>query len=85
MKIKQTQLFPFELTENTVENYLPQISARSQIIYIIVLLSTVFVLILLPFIYIDISIQNSGIIRTISDKTEIKSIVSGMVKSINVR
>lgn len=85
MKIKQNQLFPFELLENTTENYLPQISIRSQAIYVITIASILVSLLLLPFIYIDISVQSSGIIRTISEKTEIRSIVSGIIKNINVR
>ncbi|OZI06664.1 hypothetical protein BWI93_18605 [Siphonobacter sp. BAB-5385] len=39
----------------------------------------------LPFIYVDISIQSAGIIRTVSEKTEIKPLFSGHIHSWNIK
>ena len=80
----QKQLFPSDIIQNTTEAYLPKVAVRSQLIYSIVLLAIVGALVMLPFIVVDISVQSNGIIRTVADKTEIKSLISGTVKVVNV-
>lgn len=80
----QKQLFPSNIIQSTVEAYLPKVAVRSQLIYILILLSIFGILVSLPFIFIDISVQSNGIIRTVSEKTEIKSLISGTVKAVNV-
>ncbi|WP_064196074.1 MULTISPECIES: HlyD family secretion protein [Emticicia] len=80
----QKQLFPSDIIQSTVEAYLPKVAVRSQLIYILILLSIFGILVSLPFIFIDISVQSNGIIRTVSEKTEIKSLISGTVKAVNV-
>jgi HlyD family secretion protein len=80
----QKQLFPSDIIQSTVEAYLPKVAVRSQLIYTLILLSIFGILVSLPFIFIDISVQSNGIIRTVSEKTEIKSLISGTVKAVNV-
>jgi HlyD family secretion protein len=80
----QKQLFPSDIIQSTVEAYLPKVAVRSQLIYTLILLSIFGVLLSLPFVFIDISVQSNGIIRTVSEKTEIKSLISGIVKAVNV-
>ncbi len=80
----QKQLFPSDIIQSTIEAYLPKVEVRSQLIYTLILLSIFGILVSLPFIFIDISVQSNGIIRTVSEKTEIKLLISGTVKAVNV-
>jgi membrane fusion protein, peptide pheromone/bacteriocin exporter len=80
----QKQLFPAQMIEHTAEVYLPKVSIKSQLIYTTVLLSILGALFALPYIFVDVSVQSDGIIRTINEKTEIKSLVSGTIKKVSV-
>lgn len=42
-------------------------------------------IIALPFIYVDISVQGSGVVRPVAEKTEIKSAITELVDSVYVR
>ena len=76
-----TQIFPAEIIENTTEAYLPQVTVRSQIIYISVLVILIAALISLPYIKISVSTNSSGIVRTVAEKSDFKAITSGRVSS----
>lgn len=80
----QNQIFPPDFLENTKEVYLPKISVKSQLIYSLILFGIIATLISLPFIYVDVSVQSIGVIRTEAEKTEIKSLVSGKITNVNV-
>lgn len=80
----QKQLFPSDIIQSTIEAYLPKVAVRSQLIYTLIIVSIFGILVSLPFIFIDISVQSNGIVRTVSEKTEIKSLISGTVKAVNV-
>ena len=81
----QRQLFPAEITENSVETYLPRIQTRSQLLYSLVLTAFVMAVMMLPFVYIDVSVTSPGLLRTVLDKTEIRSLVAGTVTNVMVR
>ena len=66
-------LLPNEWIENSLETYIYQHTTKSQIIYWVVLLAITATMIALPFIYVDISVQGSGVVRPVTEKTEIKS------------
>lgn len=76
-----TQIFPTEIIENTTEAYLPQVTVRSQIIYISVLAILIAALISLPYIKISVSTNSSGIVRTVAEKSDFKAITSGRVSA----
>ena len=78
-------LLPNEWIENSIEVYNYQHTTKSQAIYWVVLAAVTAALISLPFIYIDISVQGSGVIRPITEKTEIKAAVTELVDSVYVR
>jgi HlyD family secretion protein len=80
----QNQLFPPEVLENTAEAYLPHVSVKSQLIYTTFILTILAGLAASPFIYVDISVQSLGLIRTVSEKTELRPMVSGKIQSIKV-
>src|SRR6056297_1200549 len=71
-----------DITENTVEYHLSRNSVKSQIIYIIVILAFILALVLLPYIYINVTVQGMGFIRPVTEKTEVKALVSGRISKI---
>jgi HlyD family secretion protein len=64
------KLLPSEFIKNSIESYIAQYSTTSQKIYWVVLIVVVVTLSSLPFIYVDISVQDPGIIRPVAVKTE---------------
>ena len=78
-------LLPNEWIENSLETYIYQHTTKSQIIYWVVLLAITATMIALPFIYVDISVQGSGVVRPVTEKTEIKSAITELVDSVYVR
>lgn len=75
------QLFPPDVLEKSVEGYLPSISVQSQWIYWIVVIAIVATMSSLPFVYIDVSVPSAGALRTMHEKTELRSLVGGIVSS----
>ncbi len=75
------QLFPPEIIENSVECYHAKISTSSKDIYGLLLLMILFVFASLPLIYVDISSQSRGIIRSPYENTTIQSAIFGEVVS----
>jgi len=69
-------LLPSEFIENSIETYIYNHPTKSQKIYWIVLLAVTAALVSLPFVYVDISVQNSGVVRSVTEKMGIKSPVS---------
>ncbi|MDR0746193.1 MAG: HlyD family secretion protein [Mediterranea sp.] len=78
-------LLPPEWLENSIESYTYQQTTHSQRIYWIALIVVLAALISLPFIYVDISVQGSGVVRPIAEKTEIKAPVTELVDSVYIR
>jgi HlyD family secretion protein len=76
-----TQIFPSDIIENTTEAYLPQVTVRSQVIYVSALLFLIAAFVALPFIKISVSTNSSGIVRTVAEKSDFKAIMSGRVSA----
>ena len=68
--------------KDSVDTYFHQIKVSSTTIYWIVLMSVTIVLISLPFVYVDITMSSSGVIRPEHEKTTITSSVTEYVDSI---
>jgi len=78
-------LIPSELIRNGIDVYLNQFSASCQKVYLLVICFVITAFVSLPFIYVDISVQEAGIIRPVTEKTEIRSSVTERVDSVYVR
>jgi multidrug resistance efflux pump len=81
----QSQLFPPEVIENSSEAYLPKVRVRSQMVYWVTLLAVIATIGALPFVYVDVSTQGLGQIRTVLDKNEIRPLMAGTVAEVFVR
>lgn len=72
-------LFPASVTERTVEVYSARISAKSRIIYWIIILSIVLALASLPLVYTDISVQARGLFQSPIERQSLTAPVYGRV------
>lgn len=78
-------ILPSEFIKNGMDIYLSKHAKTSRNIYLLVLFVIVFALVLLPFIYVDVSVRESGIIRPAAEKTEITASITEWVDSVYVR
>lgn len=78
-------LLPNEWIENSIETYIYQHTTKSQMIYWVVLAAITVTAIALPFIYVDISVQGSGVVRPVTEKAEITASITEIVDSVYVR
>jgi len=79
------QFIPHEYIKDSIDNYIVIQSTNSQKIYWVTLFAVVAVLFSLPFIYVDISIHEQGVIRPLAEKTEIKANISEFIDSVYVK
>jgi membrane fusion protein, peptide pheromone/bacteriocin exporter len=73
------ELIPFSIAENTLETYLVRITTKSRIIYWIIIFIILTVLALLPFIYVDISVQTRGYFQSNIEKQIIYTPIPGKI------
>ncbi|MEI7581784.1 hypothetical protein [Runella sp.] len=76
------QLLPETFLNNTTHLYLPEVKARSMllygmVLYGMVLLAVVGAAVAAFFVKIDVSFAAAGAVRSVAEKTEIRSLVSG--------
>jgi multidrug resistance efflux pump len=76
---------PSEFIKDSIDSYIAKYSTTSQKIYWVVLIAVVATLITLPFIYVDVSVQESGVIRPVTEKTEIKASITEFVDTVFVK
>jgi multidrug resistance efflux pump len=70
------------MLQKTTINYLPKLRRSSYVFYICLLLIVAGALASLPFIYTDISVKATGSIRPVSERTEVKSVISGIIDTL---
>lgn len=78
------QLFPVEVIEQSAFTWLPRVRVRTQLIYTTVLVAVLLSLIALPFIKVDVSVKSAGIIRPVTEKNELRSLVAGTIAEVLV-
>jgi membrane fusion protein, peptide pheromone/bacteriocin exporter len=78
-------LIPFSLTGLCLENYFIKISSRSKIIYWIIIVMIISCLGLLPFIYVDVSVQARGYFQSDIEKQLIYAVFQGKVIYSSIR
>jgi len=78
-------ILPSEFINNGIDVYLAKHTVSSGKIYWLAILIVIVSLISLPFIYVDVSVQETGIIRPVVEKTEIRSSITEWVDSVYVK
>lgn len=68
-----SQILPSEWINDSLENYLSRRKAKSNIIYVVAIVFIMACIVLLPFVYVDISVEGTGYVRP---KTERGTIVA---------
>lgn len=77
-------ILPSDLIKNGIDTYLNKYTTSSRKIYLLVIVFVVVVLSALPFIDVNLSVQDAGIIRPAVEKTEIRSSITEQVDSVYV-
>ena len=72
-------LLPFSISENSLETYLINISNRSRIIYWIIIGMILVSIAILPFIYVDVSVQARGYFQSDIEKQVVFTPFQGKV------
>jgi HlyD family secretion protein len=84
MKSAEDESFgEFAKQRNSYHYYFGEISTSGRLIYISVIIFICGSILSLPFIKVGISVRASGIIRPVSEKTEISSIIPGRIEKIH--
>lgn len=78
-------LLPADYIKNSMDAYIDKHTTKSQKIYWVVLAFILAAIVSLPFIYVDVSVQDRGIVRPLADKTELKAVISELVDSVYVK
>lgn len=73
------KLFPIEIQEYTIQTHWVKRHTTSKKIYLGVLLILLVIIICLPFIYIDVTAQSRGVVRTPYENNSIQSVISGQI------
>ncbi len=75
-------IFPPEIIEDTTESLFVKHSTRSRIIYLTVVIFITVAFALLPFIYVEISTQARGAIRSPYENNQLQAVVYGEIMEI---
>lgn len=67
---------------NFKELYLSELNKTLISVYWVIIAGLMSALVALPFVYMDVSVKSSGIIRPLQERTEIKSSVNGVIEAI---
>ncbi|MEZ0487809.1 HlyD family secretion protein [Fibrella aquatica] len=68
----------------SVHFYLSTITVRSQLIYSSVLLAITVALGTLPFVYVDVSVQATGLVRPVVERSEVRPLAGGYIAAVLV-
>lgn len=79
-----SKLFPPEIIENSTQQHFIDNHTKSKIIYIIVIVVILIAFAILPYIFIDITTQNRGIIRSTYENNRLQLVVNGEVEAISI-
>ncbi|MBK9392294.1 MAG: HlyD family efflux transporter periplasmic adaptor subunit [Bacteroidetes bacterium] len=79
------ELIPSNLSDYTLESYLIKISTRSKIIYLLIILFVVGCISVLPFIYVDVSVQTRGFIQSDIEKQKIITPFHGRISYSHIK
>lgn len=79
------QIIPKDYMQDSLESYIYKRTTRSQIIYITVLAALIACIVALPFIFVEVTVQNAGMIRPVNERTELRASVAELVDSVYVK
>ena len=77
-------LFPPEIIHDITESLFVKRTVRSKIIYLVVIFVITIAIAALPFIYVQVSTQARGIIRTPNENNQLQTTVYGEITEIRI-
>ncbi|MEZ4947553.1 MAG: HlyD family efflux transporter periplasmic adaptor subunit [Cyclobacteriaceae bacterium] len=80
-----SDVHPKEIIEFTTEYHLARLSRKSQAIYIIIILTLIAFCILLPFLFIDISVKSTGLLKAASEVSLLRATSSGYITEVFIK
>jgi len=83
--MKENAILPKEIVTSTTEYYLAHDRSRSKVIYIFLTVSVVIQVTALPFLFVDVSINSSGILKSTTEVSALKATATGYIKDILVK
>ncbi|HKK45244.1 MAG TPA: HlyD family efflux transporter periplasmic adaptor subunit [Balneolaceae bacterium] len=78
------KLFPEEIINNSAEANFYKHSIKTKLIYNSAGIFVVAILAILPFVYINVSIKSPGVIKPITERNHLISLVSGKIKKLYI-
>ena len=78
-----SQIYPIPPFQSK-ESLLSTNTVKTKVLYIVIVISLIIIIALLPIIKVSLSVQGKGIIRPVSEKTEIKALQSELVTKVYV-
>lgn len=75
-------LYPFSVLDKTAVSYLPKLSTYGNPVYWFLLVFVCVAIAALPFIHVDIAVKATGITRPARERTDVKSMLSGIIDSV---
>lgn len=75
-------LFPVAILEYSTYSWLPKVTVRGQLLYILLLLAIAAGIVSLFYVKVDVTLTAGGLVRPVAEKTEIRSPVSGMIAEV---
>ncbi|BDD07557.1 HlyD family secretion protein [Aureibacter tunicatorum] len=84
MENKEKDIFPVEIVKHTSSYHISTLSKKSQAIYISIVVALLAIIICLPLIYVNVTVQSRGIVRPHGEKVNLVSMVSGKIDKIYI-
>ena len=78
-------LIPFSISESSLETYLVKITTRSRIIYWIIIGMILIGIAILPFVYVDVSVQARGYFQSDLEKQVVYTPIQGKIIYASIR
>lgn len=78
------KLFPEEIIDNSSEANFSKHSVQTKLIYVTVLLALVAIFVALPLIHVTVSVKSQGIIKPMTNRNQLVSLVSGNIEELYI-
>lgn len=79
------RIFPAEVLQQSVYTWLPRIQVQSQIIYTTVVGAVIAMLLAAIFIKVDVSVNVGGIVRPVTERSELRSLAGATITRVPVK
>ena len=75
-------LLPHSFIEDSIFSYLPKRNKKSNTVYLSIIILILALLAVLPILHTDVSVTAQGIIRPVSERTEVKPVINGIINKL---